>query len=133
MNSFNHWAFGAVGEWMWRHLAGIQPDEDHPGFKHFLIRPRPAGDLRWVKARYDSIRGPIESNWAIADGRFTLRVVVPANTTATIRVPSRDPRLVTEGGRPADQSPGVRRTAADEPGAASFDVGSGRYEFSSPW
>ena len=42
MNSMNHWAFGAVGEWMWRDLAGINPDDEQPGFKHFIIRPRPS-------------------------------------------------------------------------------------------
>jgi len=133
MNSFNHWAFGSVGEWMWRDLAGIQPDETQPGFKHFTIHPRPAGDLRWVKASYDSIRGPIESNWKMADGRLTLQVVVPANTTATVCVPTRDPSRVTEGGRPADRSSGVRRLAQDMPDTATFLVESGRYEFSSPW
>jgi len=133
MNSMNHWAFGSVGEWMWRDLAGINPDEAQPGFKHFLIRPHPAGDLRWVKARYDSIRGTIVSNWEIVDGRITLRVTVPANTTATVCVPTHNPDQVTEGGRPADKSPGVRRAAEDEPGTATFLVESGRYEFVTPW
>ncbi len=133
MNSFNHWAFGSIGEWMWRDLAGIQPDENQPGFKHFVVHPRPVGDLTWVKARYDSIRGPIESNWKITDGRITLRVTVPANTTATVCVPTHDSDRVTEGGRPADTSPGVHRAAEDEPGTATFVVESGRYEFSTPW
>jgi alpha-L-rhamnosidase len=133
MNSFNHWAFGSVGEWMWRDLAGINPDESRPGFKHFLIRPHPVGDLTWVKARYDSIRGPIESDWKISDGRFTLRVVVPANTTATVCVPTRNPDAVTESGRPADTAPGVRRIKQSEPEAVTFEVQSGRYEFVAPW
>ena len=88
MNSFNHWAFGSVGEWVWRELAGINPDDEQPGYKHFFIRPRPCGDLTWVKARYDSIRGPIVSDWKIADGRFQLHVEIPANTTATVYVPA---------------------------------------------
>jgi alpha-L-rhamnosidase len=133
MNSFNHWAFGSVGEWMWRYLAGINPDESRPGYKHFVVHPRPAGDLRWVKARYDSIRGPIVSEWRIADGRLVLQVAVPANTTATVCVPSRDPGQVTEGGRAVEQSLGVRRAAKEEPGTATFEVQSGHYEFSSPW
>jgi alpha-L-rhamnosidase len=133
MNSFNHWAFGSVGEWIWRYLAGIQPDETQPGFKHFTIHPEPVGDLRWVKARYDSIRGPIESNWKIENGKLTLSVLVPANTTATVCVPTRDPDQVTEGGRPVKTSPGVRRAEKDELGTATFEVESGRYEFSAPW
>ncbi len=63
MNSFNHWAFGAVGEWLWRELAGIQPDEENPGYKHFVIRPRPGAGVTWLNSRYQSIRGPIECRW----------------------------------------------------------------------
>jgi len=133
MNSFNHWALGSVGEWMWRNLVGINPDDSQPGYKHIVIRPRPAGDLTWAKGRYNSIRGPIESDWKIADGRFTLRVVVPANTTATVYVPTRQADQVTEGGGPADSSPGVRRSERGEPGMAAFEVESGEYAFSTPW
>ena len=57
MNSLNHFGFGSVGEWVWRELAGINPDADDPGYKRFVIRPRPCGDLTWLKASYDSIRG----------------------------------------------------------------------------
>jgi len=133
MNSFNHWAFGSVGEWMWCELAGLRPDEANPGFKHFVVRPRPVGDLQWVKARYDSIRGPIESDWTIAQGRITLRVVVPAGATATVYVPTSKPNAVTEGGQPAESSPGVKRLEQDETDAAVFAVESGHYEFAAPW
>ena len=108
MNSFNHWALGSVGEWVWRELAGINPDEDQPGYKHFFIRPRPCGDLTWVKARYDSIRGPIASEWKIDHGRFQLHVEIPANTTATVYVPAKSAEAVSEGGRPAARAEGVK-------------------------
>jgi alpha-L-rhamnosidase len=128
MNSFNHWAFGAIGEWMWRELAGINPDDAQPGFKHFTIRPRPCEGLPWVKARYDSIRGPIVSEWKQSDGRFELLVEVPANTTATVVVPTKDPAAVTESGRPASEAVGVK-SLGTEPGAAVFHLESGRYRF----
>ena len=128
MNSFNHWAFGAVGEWVWRELAGINPDEDQPGYKHFVIRPRPCGGLTWVKARYDSIRGPIVSEWKIADGRFQLHVEIPANTTATVFVPAKDAAAVTESGKPAAEAAGVKLLRT-EAGTAVFAVESGRYRF----
>ena len=128
MNSFNHWAFGAVGEWAWRELAGINPDDDQPGYKHFFIRPRPVGDLTWVTARYDSIRGPIASEWKIADGRFSLHVEVPANATATVYVLAKDAAAVTEKGKPATQAEGVKFMKMDE-GNAVFAVESGRYSF----
>ncbi len=131
MNSFNHWAFGAAGEWVWRELAGLNADDDRPGYKHFFIRPRPCGDLGWVKSRYDSIHGPITSDWKIADGRFALCVAIPANTTATVYVPANDAAAVTEGGKPAAEAMGVKFVKMDG-GAAVFSVESGRYEFAAP-
>jgi len=132
MNSFNHWALGSVGEWVWRELAGIHPDEDQPGYKHFSIRPRPCGDLAWVKARYDSIRGPIVSEWRIADDRFELHVAIPANTTATVRVPAKLAESILEGGTLATTAKGVRFTHMED-AAALFDVESGDYVFTAPW
>jgi alpha-L-rhamnosidase len=119
MNSFNHMSQGSVGEWIWRELAGINLDESQPGYKHFFIRPRPCGDLTWVKARYDSIRGPIEVEWKIIDGRFALDIKVPANTTATVFVPTGSNKVMAEG------TEFVRM----EDGMAVFAVGSGRYHF----
>ena len=128
MNSFNHWALGAVGEWVWRELAGINPVENVPGYKHVVIHPRPAGDLRWAKARYDSIRGPIVSEWKIADGRFQLEVAIPANTTAAVFVPAKDKDSVNEGETLAAKAAGVRflRMEGD---SAVFEIASGKYRF----
>jgi len=128
MNSFNHWAFGAVGEWMWRHIAGLNPDDAHPGWKHFTIAPRPGGGVTWAKGRYDSIRGEISSDWSVQAGKLTLRVTVPPNTTGTIVVPATQPEQVTESGHPARSAPGVKFLRA-ETGAAVFEVGSGAYVF----
>ena len=131
MNSFNHGAFGAVGEWVWRELAGLNPDDAPPGWKHFIIRPRPCDGLTWVKARYDSIRGPIVSEWKTADGRFELQVEIPPNTMAEVFLPTRDAAAVTENSKPAGQSAGVKLLRA-EPGTAVFAVESGHYRFESP-
>jgi alpha-L-rhamnosidase len=132
MNSLNHWALGSVGEWVWRELAGINPDDDQPGYKHFIIRPRPCGDLTWVKSRYDSIRGPIVSEWKIAGDRFLLHVEIPANTTATVYVPTANPAAVTEGGQSAATAPGVALVEKSDGTAAVFRVQSGRYDFIAP-
>jgi alpha-L-rhamnosidase len=131
MNSFNHWAFGAVAEWVWRCLAGLNPDESAPGWKHFTIAPQPGGGLTWVRAEYESIRGRIASRWELEGGRFKLDVTIPPNTTATVRVPASDPRQVRESGRPAGQAPGVT-LVREENGAAVFQVGSGTYSFQAP-
>jgi alpha-L-rhamnosidase len=130
MNSFNHWALGSVGEWMWRHIVGINPDEAHPAYKHFVIRPRPGGGLTWAKGTYKSIRGLIASDWKIANDEFTLNVTIPANTAATVYVPTTDPKSVTEGGKPVGQARGVEFLRVEECNAV-FTVESGRYVFTS--
>lgn len=88
MNSFNHYSLGSVGEWMFRYMAGIEVDPEQPGFQHVIISPKPGGNLSWVKASYESLYGCIKVEWQLSDeGSFRLQVDVPANTTATIRMP----------------------------------------------
>lgn len=89
MNSLNHWALGSVGEWMWRYIIGLQPDEQHPGWKHFTIAPQPGGGVTWANGDYESIHGTVTSAWKIENGKFILDVTVPANTTATVRLPGK--------------------------------------------
>ncbi len=132
MNSFNHWALGSVGEWMWRNIIGINPDEAYPAFKRFVIHPRPGGGLEWAKGTYMSIRGLIAGDWKIADGKFRLNVEIPANTSATVYVPTTNPESVTESGKPAGQARGVRFLRAED-GNAVFAVESGHYVFASEW
>ncbi len=91
MNSFNHYALGAIGEWFYRVIGGLNPDEGSPGWKHFFVRPRPGGDLTWARVVYHSIRGVIRSEWRIEDQRLTLEVDVPSNTSATVQLPGRRP------------------------------------------
>ena len=129
MNSLNHFGFGAVGEWVWRELAGINPDPDHPGYRRFVIRPRPVGDLTWVKASYESIRGTITSEWKVVDqAEFHLDVQVPANTRATVYLPAASTDAATEGGRPVAEAEGIGAVRMEDGGVA-LDVGSGAYRF----
>jgi alpha-L-rhamnosidase len=128
MNSFNHFAFGAVGEWLYRTVAGIDLDPAHPGFRHVVIRPRPGPGLTWARATYRSIHGPIESAWKREEGRLTLTVTLPANTTGTIHVPAASVRAVSESGRPAAFAPGLRYQG-QAAGCAVFAAGSGTYRF----
>ena len=127
MNSFNHYAIGAVGEWMYRVILGINNDDEHPGYEHFIIRPRPGGGLKWAKGSYDSIRGKIEVSWSVA-GKPKLDVTIPTNTTATVYVPAKSAALIMESGKPATESDGVKflRMEGD---AAVFLVQSGAYKF----
>ncbi len=87
MNSFCHYAIGAVGEWIYRVVGGLNPDESAPGWKHFHVRPVPGGGLTFARTTYQSIRGTIQSQWRIENDNFVLDVTVPPNTTATIQLP----------------------------------------------
>ncbi len=122
MNSFNHYAYGAVGEWLYRVMAGINPVEDDPGFKSIVIRPTPHSAIRWAKAAYDSLYGQIRSEWCVRDSRFELEVDIPANTTARVEFPH---RALTGWTSDAD---GVE--LHQDPDGPWLALGSGRYRFS---
>ncbi|HRN57905.1 MAG TPA: alpha-L-rhamnosidase C-terminal domain-containing protein, partial [Agriterribacter sp.] len=97
MNSFNHVALGAVGEWMSRHILGIQHDESQPGFRHFFVKPLPGGSLTWAKGNYHSINGNIMVSWVKEGNVFTLDITVPANTTATVILPNNKQHKIGSG------------------------------------
>lgn len=86
-NSWNHFMMGQIEEWFYQSLAGIVPDDQNPGFKHFFIQPEIVGDMTFVKATYKSIYGNIASAWEKKDGELILKVEIPVNTTATIKLP----------------------------------------------
>jgi hypothetical protein len=126
--SMNHCMLGHIQEWFLGHLAGIRPDPAAPGFARFIIAPQPVGDLTWARGTYDSIRGRIVSDWKRAGDRFALRVRVPPNTSAQVRLPVRGAEKVTEHGQPLHRVAGVKLTGADS-AAVSLAVGSGDYVF----
>jgi len=128
MNSFNHWALGAVGEWMWRNVVGLNPDESKPGWRHFIVAPRPGGDITWARGEYNSIRGTIISDWRLENDTFRLDVTVPVNTTATLYLPAKDAKSVTIDGLPAAESRLVRFLGIIN-GKVAITVNSGRYQF----
>jgi alpha-L-rhamnosidase len=136
MNSFSHYSFGAVMEWAFRNLAGI--DTDGPGYRRIVIAPRPpvpdsaleVPPVNWVRASYDGIRGRIASAWKRTGNEFELEVTVPANTTATVSLPAKSATTVREGGRVLAEARGVK-LLREEPGRAVLAVESGRYRFSS--
>lgn len=126
--SHNHPMFGSVSEWFYKALAGIQPSPDAVGFDKILIKPQPVGNLRWVRASHDTVRGKVTSAWEEAGGTFRLRVTIPANAYALVYFPAKDAAQVTESGQPAATAPGVKFVRM-EGNAALFAVGSGNYEF----
>jgi alpha-L-rhamnosidase len=98
MNSFNHYAYGAIGQWMVERLAGLAPDPAHPGYKHFFVRPLIAPQLDWARAELETAYGKASSSWKKEGGKVIMEVVVPPNTIATIEFPDgREPMTVGAG------------------------------------
>lgn len=122
---------GNFEAWCYQTLAGINYDPQRPGFKHISLRPRPVGDLCWVRATHDSLYGPIQSDWKIENETFRWRVVVPPNTTATAYIPTTQSGQIRESGRPLNKCPGLRLLRS-EAGAVVCRLASGGYVFSSP-
>lgn len=128
MNSFNHYAYGAIGEWLYRVVAGIEIDPRQPGYKHILIQPQPGGGLTCANASVHSMYGRVASSWELKDGRMILQVEIPANTSATVWLPHAKLEQITESGRPLRAARGV--SAVQQAGqAVTADLGSGSYLF----
>jgi len=130
-SSQDHFMLGQIQEWFYHDLAGIQNAPGSAGFKEIIIAPQPVGDVTWVQAGYHSIRGDIVSNWKRHGDQFTLRVTIPANTTATVFVPATAAETVTVNGKPAASGRGVR-CLRFENHRAVFAIEPGEYEFKAP-
>ena len=113
MNSFNHYALGSVGEWLYRFVLGIDQEPGSAGFGRLRLRPHPCGPLDRAGGSYQSARGPILAGWERAGGRFTYRVEVPPNALASVHVPSADPPAVR------DASGGLPRPSGSTRGCAA--------------
>lgn len=127
MNSFNHYAYGAIGNWLYQTVAGIAPDPDRPGYRHIVMRPRPGGGLTSAKASLASPCGLIASEWRIEDGAFRWSVTIPPNATATVTIPTTASGAITESDKPVDEAVGLTFVRREE-GAAVYEAASGRYE-----
>jgi len=128
MNSFNHYAYGAIGEWLYRVVAGIEIDESKPGYKHIIIQPNPGGGLTYAKAKVNSMYGPVESGWKIEQNKRTFTIEIPPNTSATVRIPSANVNDILEQGKELKNVNGVLKVTQDRK-TAVIDLGSGRYSF----
>ncbi|MHA1277461.1 MAG: glycoside hydrolase family 78 protein [Candidatus Helarchaeota archaeon] len=130
MNSFNHYSIGSVGEWIYKVVLGINPDEKYPGYKHFFIKPQPGGTLTWAKGHYNSIRGKISVEWRISDGIYHLNLSIPANTSATVSILAKSPEEITENGKPIQESESIHFLGY-ESNLAQYKIASGLYQFQS--
>ena len=130
MNSFNHYAYGAIGEWLYRYVAGMDVDPEAPGYKHILLAPHPGGGLTNANAEFISLYGKIKSAWMLDGNDFVYEVTVPANTTATVTLPSTSAEDLKMNGKPLSAS--VKSSLKVSGKNVSLNVGSGSYIFNYP-
>ncbi|MGC3946299.1 MAG: glycoside hydrolase family 78 protein [Chryseolinea sp.] len=130
MNSFNHYAYGAIGDWMYRTVAGLQ--EIQPGYKELSIAPKPGAKLTKAAAEYITPYGKSKSSWEIADGKMRMEVIVPANTTATLVLPSASGKKIMEKGIDISKvnAIGIEGSQGND---VVLKVGSGTYTLEYPW
>jgi alpha-L-rhamnosidase len=127
MNSFNHYAYGAIGDWMYSDITGINVDESAPGFHKIIIAPQPGGGLTNAKAELETQYGTVRSGWSIADGVLSIDITVPPNTSARVTLPGTS-SLVTESGVNIYSIPEINNITK-EPNGLQLTIGSGMYHF----
>lgn len=133
MNSFNHYAYGAVGDWLYRTVAGILPDAAAPGYQRFWLKPQPGGGLSYANAWHDSPYGRIVSGWEIKNGVLQMKITVPANSVATVVLYHVSPSSVKLDGKPLALGNGVLALGEAGNGLFQIEVGSGTYLIEREW
>ena len=128
MNSFNHYAYGAIGDWMYRVIAGIDIEEDGVGYKKIRIRPEPGGKLTNAAATYETPYGKLNVEWKTVGQKLTLETEIPVNTTATIYIPASNSEDVLESEQPLSKSKTLQ-VIGFEKGYLVVKAGSGKYLF----
>ena len=129
MNSFNHYAYGAIGDWMYRNITGMDTHEEGAGYKKILIRPHPGGRLSYANADLETGYGKLSVHWKIADGKFIMDLEIPANTTASIYIPAATAESITENGKPLSEIKEIS-VAGKDGQYIGLQTGSGSYHFS---
>ncbi len=105
--SLCHWPWSSIGEWMWRYVAGLNVDDNSPGWRHFSVRPRPTPEVRWCRARFESPCGEISLHWRMDHKKLEMNLIVPMNSVATVYLPAASHQHITESGSPLAQSTAV--------------------------
>ncbi len=128
MNSFNHYSLGSIGEWLFRHVAGIELDPVATGYSRFLLRPWPGRGLSHAGATLRTMRGEVSSHWRLEGTRFSWDIVIPANSTARVCIPCNSPAALREAGLTLDKVPGLR-VLGMESRYLQCEAKSGSYQF----
>jgi alpha-L-rhamnosidase len=134
MNSYNHYTYGAVGDWLYRSVAGINLLEEAPGYNRILLAPMPGGGLTWVRASLDTMYGKVGSSWSLdeAAGRMRTEFAVPGNTSAVAVLPAAAVEAITESGSSLAAVSGVR-ILPEASGGIVLELDSGSYVFEFPY
>ncbi|QNA42674.1 alpha-L-rhamnosidase [Lacibacter sediminis] len=132
MNSFNHYAYGAIGDWMYRVMVGLDNEDGSIGYKKIRIRPHISGKFTHASANYQTQFGKLSSGWKLENGKLILHAEVPANTTATIYIPATAATDVLENGQPLSSAKEIQ-VVGKEKEYVVVKVGSGKYEFSTAY
>lgn len=128
MNSFNHYSYGAIGDWMYRAVVGIDTYADGVGYKHIKVMPHIGEGLTTAAATLQTYYGVLSSGWKVENGSISLDVEIPANTTANIYVPAKTAEGVTEGGVALSSVKDIQVTGVED-GYVVVKVGSGKFHF----
>jgi alpha-L-rhamnosidase len=128
MNSFNHYAYGAIGDWMYRVMAGLDTDELEPGYKKVTIAPQPGGHITHAAANLETGYGLTGSDWKIENGVFKLKVTIPPNVTAVVKLPGAGTATVTESGIPLKEVKAISGVST-KGNDVEVNLGSGTYDF----
>lgn len=132
MNSFNHYAYGAIGDWMYRKMVGLDTYEDGVGYKHSRIQPHIGGGFTSAKASLDTYFGTLSNEWKITGNTLTMNVQIPVNTHATVFLPFADAASVKVDGQPLQGAAGIT-LQGEEDASLKLEVGSGTYQFTLPY
>lgn len=129
MNSYNHYAYGAIGDWMYRNIAGINAVAKNPGYKNILIKAIPGGGLKSAGGKLKTYYGTIESNWKFEGNKFFQNIVIPVNTEADVYIPTDSLENIKENNKPLSKAKGII-VIGYENGYIHLKLGSGSYNFS---
>jgi alpha-L-rhamnosidase len=132
MNSFNHYAYGAVGNWMYQTLGGINIDPRAPGYAHFLIQVQPGGGFTHARTEHDSPYGRIRTDWILKGGRMSLNLLIPANSGATVRVPRTRTADISKDREPLRDGDGIVSAHQDLDDTV-IELRAGQYHFTYPY
>lgn len=132
MNSHNHPMMGSVGSWFYKYVAGILPDIQGPGFEKFSIKPHVFRDLDFAEGEFLSIKGVVKSGWRKENGFLHMEVTIPGNSIARVYIPTVNRETITESDEKIDNVKGLTFLGMEKE-YAIFEVGSGKYCFTSDW